>query len=244
MAQNLIQDEEKKKSIYSDIFVKINEAFLQQFNHKKAQLSCKNCPIYKENCPHYPQNPTQKLPQDCVYRFWQEHCLTKLENEISQSIYKQVKQINTLKEKYHCVKCAACCKLASSEFSYEQLQERAKNGDIFAKQFVSIFVPYKNKEDARPLYPEFFALLEKKYPNDNDIYFYYCPKLGDNNLCTDYENRPDICREFPSNPLVIFPKDCGYSKWQDEVDVLALTMHAMIEITEFYKTKISEALKG
>lgn len=242
-SNNLIQNEEKKKSIYREIFVKINEAFLLQFRNTRQQLSCKNCPQFLQNCKYFPENPTQKLPKNCIFRFWQENCINKLENEISQSINKKIQEINKLREKYTCNKCAACCKLASSEYSYEELKERAKNGDIFSQQFVSIFVPYKNKEEARQFYPEFFALLEKKYPNDNDIYFYYCPKLGENNLCTDYENRPNICREFPNNPLVIFPKDCGYRKWQDEVDILALTLHAMIEITNFYKTKINEALK-
>lgn len=238
--ENLIQNEEKKKSIYRDIFINVNKAFLTRFNKEKRHLSCSECT--RKNCSP-PEAPTAKLPNDCIYRFWQEHCLEKLEKEISKSIYEKIQEINALKDNYHCNKCAACCRLASSEFSFEELKERAKKGDIFAKQFTSVFIPYKNKEEARPFYPEFFDLLEKKYQNDDKIYFYHCPKLDNNNLCTDYENRPDICRDFPNNPLVIFPKGCGYRKWQDEVDVLALTLHAMVEITEFYKTKIAEALK-
>ena len=238
--QILIQNEEEKKSIYRNIFLNVNEAFLLKFNEAKRPLSCSKC--RRENCTP-PKNPTEKLHKDCIYRFWQEHCLNKLEKEISKSIYEKIQEINALKNKYHCNRCAACCKLASSEFSYEELKQKAQKGDIFAKQFTSIFIPYKNKEDARPFYPEFFDLLESKYKNDDKIYFYHCPKLSEDNLCTDYENRPEICRNFPNNPLVIFPKDCGYRKWQDEVDVLALTLHAMVEITEFYKTKITEALQ-
>ena len=241
--QDLIKNEEKKKSIYREMFVKINEAFLNRFNIQKPNISCKNCSIYSPSCKFLPQNPTQSLPVECLFRFWQENCLEKLENEISQSLQNKITEINSLREKYHCNKCAACCKLASSEYSYDELKVRAKNGDIFSQQFTSVFVPYENKEEARQYYPEFFDLLESKYPNDNDIYFYHCPKLGEDNLCTDYENRPDICRDFPNNPLVIFPKDCGYKKWQDEVDVLALSLHAMVEITNFYKEKITEALK-
>ena len=226
------------------MFVKINEAFLARFNCQKPRISCKDCSIYSPDCKHSPQNPTQKLPTECLFRFWQESCLNKLEKEISNDIQNKIKEINKLREKYHCNKCAACCRLASSEYSFEQLKERAKNGDIFSQQFTSVFIPYENKEDARQYYPEFFDLLEKKYKGDNDIFFYHCPKLGDDNLCTDYENRPDICKDFPNNPLVIFPKDCGFIKWQDEVDVLALSLHAMIEITNFYKEKITEALKS
>lgn len=240
--ENLIQNEEKKKSIYREIFVKINEAFIARFNSQKPHISCKKCSIYSQNCKYKPQNPTEKLPSECLFRFWQENCLHKLETDISQSILIKIQEINELRNKYSCNKCAACCRLASSEFSFEQLKQRAENGDIFAKQFTSVFVPYENKEDARQYYPEFFDLLEAKYKNDNGIFFYHCPKLGNDNLCTDYENRPDICRDFPNNPLVIFPKGCGYRKWQDEVDILALTLHAMVEITEFYKTKIQETL--
>lgn len=238
--EDLTKSEGKKKSIYRNIFLRVNDAFISLFNKEKIKLSCNNCA--RKNCK-MPQDLTEKLPQECIFRFWQEHCLDKLENDISKSIYEKIQEINGLKEKYKCNKCAACCRLASSEFSYSELLQKAQNGDIFAKQFTSIFIPYENKAEARPFYPEFFDLLEKKYQNDEKIYFYHCPKLGDDNLCTDYENRPDICKVFPNNPLVIFPKNCGYKKWQDEVEVLALTLHAMVEITEFYKTKIEEALK-
>lgn len=240
---NLIQNEEKKKNIYREIFVKINESLIALFNAEKRRLNCKKCSIYSENCPHMPKNPAQNLPKECVFRFWQEHCLTMLKKDISKSILEKIVQINSLKEKYHCQRCAACCRLASSEYSYEELKERAKQGDIFSQQFTSIFIPYEDKNEARSYYPEFFDLLENKYGSDSGIYFYHCPKLGDDNLCTDYENRPDICRDFPNNALVIFPKECGYRAWQDEVDVLALTIHALFEVTDFYKNKISEALK-
>lgn len=239
---NLIQNEEKKKSIYREMFVKINDAFLNRFNTKKARLSCKNCSIYSENCKYYSSELTEKLPSDCVFRFWQESCLNELETEISRNIYEKIQEINSLRKKYHCNCCAACCKLASSEFSYEELIKKAKNGDIFAKEFTSIFIPYQDKNDARKQYPEFFDLLKEKYKEDNNIYFYHCPKINENNLCSDYENRPNICRDFPNNPLVIFPKDCGFKAWQDEVDVLALTLHAMVEITDFYKSKLNEVL--
>lgn len=239
---NLIQSEEKKKSIYREIFLKVNSAFLSKFNVQKVRLSCKNCSIYSRDCIYSACEVTQKLPMECVYRFWQEKCLNELETEISKSIYEKIVEINKTREKYSCNKCAACCKLASSEFSYDELKERAQNGDVFSKEFISVFIPYQNKDDARVQYPEFFDLLKKKYDTEDGIYFYHCPKIGEDNLCTDYENRPNICRDFPNNPLVIFPKDCGYKKWQDEVDVLALTLHALVEITEFYINKISEVL--
>ena len=31
--------------------------------------------------------------------------------------------------------------------SYEELKERAKNGDKFSQEFISIFVPYKNIDE-------------------------------------------------------------------------------------------------
>ena len=241
---NLIQNEQKKKSIYRELFLKINNSFLERFNAEKPRISCKNCSIYSQNCKYATSNIIEKLPQECILRLWQESQLNKLNNQISKSIYSQLQILNSSREKYHCNCCASCCKLASSEYSYEELKERAKNGDIFAKQFTSVFIPYTSKKEARQFYPEFFDLLESKYKDDEKIYFYHCPKIDDNNLCSDYENRPDICRDFPNNPLVIFPKSCGYRAWQDEVDVLALTLHAMIEITDFYKEKIAKALSN
>lgn len=139
---------------------------------------------------------------------------------------------------FSCEGCAACCKLACSEFSPEDLEQKAKNGDDFAQQFTSVFVPYKNDSDAQKVYPEYFELLKNKTP-DEKVYFYHCPKVTEDNRCPDYDNRPQICKDFPDNPISFLPKTCGFNNWKKEVEPTALMIRAIAEIVDFYKNKIT-----
>ena len=100
-----------------------------------------------------------------------------------------------------------------------------------------VFVPYASKEEAGEIYPEYIKMLEKS--KEGDVYFYHCPKINDCNRCTDYENRPQICRDFPDNPLSLLPKSCGFYSWRQEVEPVALMLHSMLEIIEYYKEHIT-----
>jgi Fe-S-cluster containining protein len=122
------------------------------------------------------------------------------------------------------------------------LQQKAKNNDNFATQFVSIFIPYENQEEAKKIYPEYVEMLEEKLGKDEKVYFYHCPHLDENNLCTQYDKRPDICRDFPNNPLSILPDWCGYCQWKEETEILAMTLHALVNISEFYKEKLENVI--
>lgn len=166
-----------------------------------------------------------------------ENILQFLDEEILKEVCEKWTKILEYRNNFSCKRCATCCKLACSEFSYDQLQEKAKNGDNFATQFISIFIPYDNDEDAKKVYPEYFELLEKELNNEK-VYFYHCPKLNSDNCCSDYENRPQICSSFPDNPLSLLPKTCGYGKWKEEVEPTALMLHALVELVEFYKKKL------
>ena len=171
---------------------------------------------------------------------WQISALELLDNEISREIYRKLNEILAYRSQFKCVGCATCCKLACSEFSPEELKRKADNGDNFAGQFLSIFIPYDSKEDARKIYPEYIDLLEEN--GENHVYFYHCPKVTEDNRCSDYENRPQICRDFPDNPLSILPKACGYNEWKEEIEPIALMLHSMLEITDYYRTKLDELL--
>ena len=177
-----------------------------------------------------------EFPPDSEGRKWQTEFLNLLENKISKEVY--IKFQNILKERsdYKCLGCATCCNLACSEYSPEELKRRAENGDNFSKQFLSIFVPYKDKEEARKVYPEYIALLEEN--KEDEVYFYHCPKLTEDKRCSDYENRPQICRDFPDNPLCILPTSCGFYLWREKSEEQTLYLHAMIEVVEYYKEKI------
>ncbi len=173
-------------------------------------------------------------------RKWQEKALTVLNDEISHDVYRKLHEILAYREMFKCQGCATCCRLACSEFSPEELKLKAANGDNFAKQFTSVFIPYESIEEAETVYPEYIELLRGKV--EGDVYFYHCPKLTEDNRCSDYENRPQICRDFPDNPLAVLPDKCGYRAWKDEINPVALMLHSMVEIIDFYKEKLKEVL--
>lgn len=167
---------------------------------------------------------------------WQTAVIDMFENDISKEIYRKWQEVLELRKNFDCNGCATCCNLACSEFSPEELKRRAQNGDKFATQFTSIFIPYGSKEEAREVYPQYIELLDDTI--DEDVYFYHCPKLTDCKRCSDYNNRPQICRDFPDNPLCILPKSCGFYEWRQEVEPVAMMLHAMMEIIEYYKEKL------
>lgn len=219
----------KKK--YREIFLKTSDELNEQI--EKLKPACTNC---IENCS-LEADLLQQFPKNCAYKKWQKDVLSLFDKEISKEIYAKWTKILEYRNEFQCNGCACCCKLACSEFSPQELKQKAQNKDNFARQFTSIFIPYEDKEEARRIYPEYFELLAEKFKNEK-VYFYHCPKLTADNRCSDYENRPDICRDFPNNPLSLLPKSCGYSKWKDEVEPVTLMLHSMLEIIDFYKDKI------
>lgn len=171
---------------------------------------------------------------------WQSAVLEMFEKDISREIYRKWREILAYRENFHCKGCATCCNLACSEFSPEQLKKKAESGDKFAIQFTSIFIPYETREEAEKVYPQYLKLLDES--KEDEVYFYHCPKLTKCKRCSDYENRPEICRVFPDNPLSILPETCGFHPWREKVEPVALMLHSMVEIVGYYKEKISDAL--
>lgn len=167
---------------------------------------------------------------------WNRVVLKMFDEEIARDIYIKWQEILAYRKMFKCNNCATCCNLACSEFSPEQLKLKAQNGDRFANQFLSVFIPYESKSEAQKVYPEYIKMLDEN--KEDEVYFYHCPKLSDCKLCTDYENRPQICRDFPDNPLSILPESCGFYEWKQEVEPVALLCHSMMEIIEFYKEKL------
>ena len=121
-----------------------------------------------------------------------------------------------------CNKCGCCCKCASPSASYLKLLEKAANGEDFARDFLSIFVPYNNIEEAKVLYPDIVErsvkAIKKSTNNDDFIepVFYKCRYVSDENTCGIYEDRPELCREFPGIPQVIVAKQCAFYDWTIE----------------------------
>jgi Fe-S-cluster containining protein len=172
----------------------------------------------------------EKIPAETQKEFLDEILL--------KEVFEKWLKIISHKTNFSCAGCAACCKLACSEFSPDELKQKAQNNDNFAQQFLSVFIPYETEEEAQKIYPEYFELLKIKAPNEK-IYFYHCPKVTKENRCPDYENRPQICKDFPDNPIGFLPKTCGFNNWKQDIENSALKLRAAFEIIDFYKEKLN-----
>lgn len=179
-------------------------------------------------------------PVDSCGEKWQKAVLAMFETDISKEIFRKWSEILAYRNEFSCVGCGTCCRLACSEFSPEELKAKKSKNDKFASQFLSVFVPYASKDEAAKIYPEYIKMLDDN--KEDKVYFYHCPKLTECSRCSDYENRPQICRDFPDNPLALLPKSCGYVKWKEEVEPIALMLHSMLEIIDYYKGHINASI--
>jgi len=171
-----------------------------------------------------------------------EERLAFLQNEVSKNILEKINNYKEGSKKYTCAKCGTCCKAACSEFSHFELQQKSSENDNFAKSFLEVFVPYENKEDAQEEFGAYFNLLKQTGLYD-DCHFYYCPKVIKNEdntyFCSDYADRPVVCRDFPNNPLVMLPEKCSFRPWKDEFEVEALFANALLELAGYFMEKYS-----
>lgn len=223
------------KDNYEKIFIEAAESIRAAIDKFKPKDACSNCSI--KDCKIEKKDAFVIYPIGCPFNAWQKQVLTFLSGEYRQQLKNTYKQIMDEKEEHSCAKCGNCCRLATSEYSYEQLKQKAMRGDKFSKEFVSVFVPYKTEEEAKLANPEYFKLLED-IMEDEKIYYYYCPKLVGNE-CSDYENRPNICKDFPHNPLKLLPSSCSFNVWKNSIAKRSMLLKAKTDIIEFYKSKLS-----
>ena len=222
------------KDNYYKIFIEAAESIRKELDKFKPENPCTICSV--KNCKIEKKEVFTDYPIGCAYREWQSQVLSFLNGEYRQKLKNSYKIMMDKKEEYSCSCCGSCCKLAVSEYSYDQLKQRAFRGDKFSKDFVSVFVPYKTEEEAKQANPEYFELLNELM-EDQKIYYYYCPKV-ENNLCSDYENRPNICKDFPHNPLKLLPSICSFNAWRNSVTKSAMLLKAKTDIIDFYKSKL------
>ena len=173
-----------------------------------------------------------------AYREIFEQCLKEAQSlEDVESVWvpeikSMLNEISHSRKGFSCAGCGACCRFAVSEFSPDELREKAQGGDNFASQFIQTFIPYESIDEARKIYPEYVAFLENS--GDDEFYFYHCPKVTDDNRCPDYENRPQICRDFPDVTNLFLPKTCSFTPWKLKSQSVWLKLNAMIEIISHY----------
>lgn len=117
-----------------------------------------------------------------------------------------------------CRMCGLCCRVATTTTPYQKLKEMAASGDKGAVDFLSVFEPYPSIEDARSVSAETVdnvikSLKEDGNYSEQDMTFYKCKYLGDDNLCKRYNDRLLLCKHFPASPWAIVPPGCGYEGW-------------------------------
>ena len=223
------------KNNYEEIFIEAAESIRKELDTFKPENACQECS--NKDCKIEKKDIFTPYPAGCKYREWQMQAITYLTGDYRTKLKAAYKSIMDKKNNYECNKCGACCKLAVSEYSYTQLKQRAMRGDKFSEDFISVFVPYESEEDAKAANTEYFELLNKLVEEDK-IYYYHCPKIGKDNLCTIYENRPNICKDFPHNPLKLLPSECSFNAWRKEVSHQAMLLKAKTDIINFYKEKL------
>lgn len=220
------------KENYEEIFMEAAISIRAAIDKFKPENPCTLC---TKKCQIEKKDIFTDFPVGCAYKEWQTSALSFLNGEYRQKLIKVNKMIMEKKEAHLCNQCGECCRLAVSQYSYEQLKQRAFRGDKFSEDFISVFLPYASEEEAKKANPEYFDSLSDLV--EDKTYYYYCPKLK-NNLCSDYENRPDVCKNFPHNPLKLLPSKCSYNAWRNEVVRQAMLLNAKVDIIEFYKQKL------
>jgi len=242
--ESSVEDKKEESSIrdqyktleqnYEQIFVEAIESIRKSIEEFRPKDACENC--LKKDCKIENKDAFAPYPQGCKLRDWQMQILTFLNGDYRQRLKAEYKAMMEKKNNYQCNRCGACCKLAVSEYSYTQLKQRASRGDKFSEEFISVFVPFESEEDAKKVNPEYFELLNILV-DDTKIYYYYCPKVKDN-MCSIYENRPNICKDYPYHPLKLLPSECSFNAWKNDVSHLAMLLKAKTDIINFYKEQL------
>ncbi len=94
-----------------------------------------------------------------------------------------------------CRMCGGCCRRICLSVDGKWIKSKRQTKRAYeTKPELRIFKPTGTKVD---------GMLE-----------FCCEKLNENGTCSDYENRPEICRNFPTPDIFIeygvLPDSCGY----------------------------------
>ncbi len=221
---------------YREIFGIAHDAMRQRLEPLKDNHRCDAC----KAAPDF----AEPLHDGCGYADWYREALAVIENEIARDILTRMNHIEAYKKTFSCHMCGVCCRFASSEFSYAQLREKAAAGDRFAGEFTSIFLPYASVSEARERFPQLVDDVLKQAGENQDVYFYHCPYIGEDNRCTIYgtPKRPGICASYPDTPLTFIYDKCAWKGWKDETHDDALQAHASIELCSYYVGRLKDVL--
>ena len=153
---NLSNDIDNFKKKYRKIFLNSSELISEKIEKIKPHNACSTCSqsfYCADNCARE-KELFEEFPQNCEYKKWQREVINLFDNEIMPYVHENWTKMYEYRDNFGCNGCATCCRLACSEFSPSELQEKASKGDNFATQFVSVFIPYESEDEARKIYPE------------------------------------------------------------------------------------------
>ncbi len=134
-----------------------------------------------------------------------------------------------------CKTCGQCCKIATFKggLSFKEVQKLSCDPTQDpsqvdgAKDFLTIFTPYKNTAEARKVAPEFVnETLEKLNKKDDEMSFFYCKFIDKTGLCAIHEDRPQLCRMYPiPHERTLYFPNCGFieqgkKNWQEIMNIL------------------------
>ena len=121
-----------------------------------------------------------------------------------------------------CKMTGQCCKCVSPSTPAVELLKKASENNDFAKDFFSIFMPFDSIEQAQKVNPVWvqkafdFCRKPNSKISENDLYFYHCLYVSEDNKCLVWEDRPQFCRDYPNSPFLVLAPGCAYENWAKE----------------------------
>ena len=114
-----------------------------------------------------------------------------------------------------CDRSGECCRGAGQLAPWSGILALASSGDMEARAFLSQYVPYPSLELARASAPDALAaslkVIAERGDEPGDLVLYGCRYLKGQSECQIYEDRPQLCRDFPESPFGAIPSCCGYA---------------------------------
>lgn len=121
-----------------------------------------------------------------------------------------------------CKMTGQCCRMASPSFPAIKLLKKAADGESFARDFFNIFKPYDSIEEAKLISPGLVerALTQAKkssvFDSVDQVVFFKCLFIGEDNKCMIYEDRPQLCRDYPDTPFLVMAPGCAFEGWSKD----------------------------
>lgn len=133
---------------------------------------------------------------------------------------KKVKELLTLPQSL-CLQCGQCCNVSvfKGGLLYDEIIELinnplSKESQVKgAKDYLSIFEPIPFEKAQELNYKFTVDILKKLGKTKEQVTFFHCKYLREDNKCSDHLNRPDLCRVYPVCYKDMFYYDgCGYAE--------------------------------